>query len=75
VGKKHGVALLSLEEKIDTSSAAGDLVFHVFGAIAQFEPRLIAERTRDGMNAGRAKRKKPGRPGSTTTSSAPRYRS
>jgi Resolvase, N terminal domain len=34
--KKRGIALLSLEEKIDTSSAAGELVFHVFGAIAQF---------------------------------------
>ena len=60
--KRRGVALLSLEEKIDTSSAAGELVFHVFGAIAQFERRLIAERTRDGMNAARAKGKKPGRP-------------
>jgi DNA invertase Pin-like site-specific DNA recombinase len=56
------IALLSLEEKIDTSSAAGELVFHVFGAIAQFERRLIAERTRDGMNAARAKGSKPGRP-------------
>jgi DNA invertase Pin-like site-specific DNA recombinase len=61
--KKRGVALLSLEEKIDTSSAAGELVFHVFGAIAQFERRLIAERTRDGMNAARAQGSKPGRPG------------
>ena len=60
--KKRGIALLSLEEKIDTSSAAGELVFHVFGAIAQFERRLIAERTRDGMNAARAKGSKPGRP-------------
>ena len=60
--KKRGVALLSLEEKIDTSSAAGELVFHVFGSIAQFERRLIAERTRDGMNAARAKGKKLGRP-------------
>ena len=60
--KTRGVALLSLEEKIDTSSAAGELVFHVFGAIAQFERRLIAERTRDGMNAARAKGRKPGRP-------------
>ena len=31
------MALLSLEEKIDTAPAAGELVFHVFGAIAQFE--------------------------------------
>jgi len=60
--KKRGIALLSLEEKIDTSSAAGELVFHVFGAIAQFERRLIAERTRDGMNVARAKGRTPGRP-------------
>ena len=49
--KKRGIALLSLEEKIDTSSAAGELVFHVFGAIA-----------RDGMNVARAKGRHPGRP-------------
>jgi DNA invertase Pin-like site-specific DNA recombinase len=60
--KKRGVALLSLEEKIDTSSAAGELVFHVFGAIAQFERRLIAERTRDGMANARSKGSRPGRP-------------
>jgi len=42
--KERGIALLSLEEKIDTSSAAGELIFHVFGAIAHFERRLIAER-------------------------------
>src|SRR3546814_1275831 len=44
VEKLHaqGVALLSLEEKIDTSSAAGELIFHVFGAIAHFERRLIS---------------------------------
>lgn len=59
--KKRGVALLSLEEKIDTSSAAGELIFHVFGAIAHFERRLIAERTKDGIAAARAKGKKPGR--------------
>jgi DNA invertase Pin-like site-specific DNA recombinase len=40
--KQRGIALLSLEEKIDTSSAANELVFHVYGAIAHFERRLIA---------------------------------
>ena len=70
--KQRGVALLSLEEKIDTSSAAGELVFHVFGAIAQFERRLIAERTRDGMNAARAKGGSQAGRRSTTTSSMPR---
>ncbi len=44
--KTHNVGLMSLEEKIDTSSAAGELVFHVFGAIAHFERRLISERTK-----------------------------
>src|SRR3954451_22225117 len=52
--KGRGVALVSLEEKIDTALAAGELVFHVFGAIAHFERRLIAERTRDGVAAARA---------------------
>ena len=60
--KQRGVALVSLEEKIDTSSAAGELVVHVFGSIAQFERRLIAERTRDGIAAARAEGRKPGRP-------------
>lgn len=63
VEKLHaqGVALLSLEEKIDTSSAAGELIFHVFGAIAHFERRLISERTKDGIAAARARGKLPGR--------------
>lgn len=59
--KEHGIALLSLEEKIDTTSAAGELIFHVFGAIAHFERRLIAERTKDGIAAARARGKRPGR--------------
>ena len=40
----------------------GELVFHVFGAIARFERRLIAERTRDGVAAARAEGRIPGRP-------------
>ena len=60
--KKRDVALVSLEEKIDTSSAAGELVFHVLGAIAQFERRLIAKRTRDGIAAARAEGRTPRRP-------------
>ena len=55
-------ALMSLEEKIDTSSAAGELIFHVFGAVAHFERRLIGERTRDGIEAARKRGQKPGRP-------------
>ena len=60
--KSRGINLISLEEKLDTSSAAGELVFHVFGAIAHFERRLISERTRDGIAAARKRGKNPGRP-------------
>jgi len=60
--KAQGINLISLEEKLDTSSAAGELVFHVFGAIAHFERRLISERTKDGIAAARKRGKKPGRP-------------
>jgi DNA invertase Pin-like site-specific DNA recombinase len=56
-----GIAFLSLEEKIDTSSAAGELIFHVFGAIAHFERRLISERTKDSIAAARAKGRALGR--------------
>jgi DNA invertase Pin-like site-specific DNA recombinase len=59
--KERGIDLVSLEERIDTGSAAGELVFHVFGAIAHFERRLIAERTKDGIAAARARGKQPGR--------------
>ena len=60
--KTHKIGLMSLEENIDTSSAAGELIFHVFGAIAHFERRLISERTKDGISAARLRGKHPGRP-------------
>lgn len=60
--RSRQVNLISLEEKIDTTSAAGELVFHVFGAIAHFERRLISERTKDGLAAARKRGRKPGRP-------------
>ena len=60
--KARGIHLVSLEERLDTSSAAGELVFHVFGAIAHFERRLISERTRDGIAAARHRGRSPGRP-------------
>ena len=60
--KAQGIHFVSLEERLDTSSAAGELVFHVFGAIAHFERRLISERTRDGIAAARKRGRKPGRP-------------
>ena len=60
--RERGIHFQSLEEKIDTSSAAGELIFHVFGAIAHFERRLIGERTKDGLAAAKAKGRRPGRP-------------
>ena len=47
--KARDVNLISLEERIDTTSASGELAFHVFGAIAHFERRLISDRTKDGL--------------------------
>lgn len=60
--KSRQIGLISLEENIDTTSASGELIFHFFGAIAQFERRLIAERTKDGLTAAKLKGKKLGRP-------------
>ena len=60
--KARGIHLVNLEERLDTSSVAGELVFHVFGAIAHFEGWLISERTRDGIAAARRCGRKPGRP-------------
>ena len=51
--KAREINLISLEERIDTTSAAGELVFHVFGAIAQFERRLISQRTKEGLATAR----------------------
>ena len=59
--KERGIALLSLEERIDTNSAAGELVFSCLRSDRAFERRLIAERTKDGIAAARAKGKHPGR--------------
>ena len=60
--KARGLGFRSLEERLDAVSAAGELVFHVFCAIAHFERRLIVERTREGIAAARARGKRPGRP-------------
>ena len=56
------VGLRSFHESIDTSSSAGRLVFHVFGALAEFERNLIRERTRAGLEAARARGRRGGRP-------------
>ncbi len=59
---KEGVALKSLQESIDTSTATGKLVFHLFGALSEFERNLIRERTQAGLVAARARGRKGGRP-------------
>lgn len=60
--RNRGIGLISLEERIDTTSAAGELIFHVFGVIAHFERRLISERTKDGLAAAAKNGRRPGRP-------------
>lgn len=57
-----GVGFRSLTEAIDTTTAGGKLVFHVFGALAEFERSIIRERTRAGLDAARARGRKGGRP-------------
>ena len=54
--------MISLDERIDTTSAAGELVLHVFGDIAQFERRLISDRTKDWLAIARKHGRNPGRP-------------
>jgi DNA invertase Pin-like site-specific DNA recombinase len=58
----RGVGLRSLAEEIDTSSATGRLVLHVFGALAEFERGLNHERTMAGLAAARARGRIGGRP-------------
>lgn len=59
--KQQGVQFISLNEKIDTTTAIGELAFHMIGSIAQFERRLISERTKAGLDAARARGRKGGR--------------
>lgn len=59
--RERGVGLRSLQESIDTSSSGGELIFHMFGALAQFERALIRERTQAGLQAARARGRKGGR--------------
>lgn len=57
---KH-VQFVSLNESIDTTTAVGELAFHMIGSIAQFERKLISERTKAGLAAARARGRKGGR--------------
>lgn len=61
--RERGVGFKSLcDGAIDTTTASGELVFHLFGALAEFERRLIQERTRAGLKAARARGRHGGRP-------------
>jgi len=60
--EERGIGLCSLCEAIDTTSASGRLVLHVFGAIAEFERQLIAERVRAGLISARQRGRTGGRP-------------
>jgi DNA invertase Pin-like site-specific DNA recombinase len=63
----QGAGLLSLSEAIDTTTAGGRLIFHLMGALAQFERTLIIERTQAGLQAARKRGAKVGRPRALTT--------
>jgi DNA invertase Pin-like site-specific DNA recombinase len=58
----RGVGFQSLTEQIDTTTPGGKLIFHIFGALAEFERDVIRERTRAGLAAARARGKRGGRP-------------
>ncbi len=58
---KRGCGFRSLTEAIDTTTAGGRLIFHIFGALAEFERSIIRERTIAGLEAARARGRK-GRP-------------
>jgi DNA invertase Pin-like site-specific DNA recombinase len=57
----RGVGLRSLTEGIDTTTPGGRLVFHVIGALGQFERDLVRERTRAGLTAAEARGRRGGR--------------
>jgi DNA invertase Pin-like site-specific DNA recombinase len=59
--KTKGIGFKSLTESIDTTTSAGQLIFHIFGALAEFERNLIRERTQAGLIAARARGRVGGR--------------
>jgi DNA invertase Pin-like site-specific DNA recombinase len=66
----RGVGFKSLTEQIDTTTSGGKLIFHVFGALAEFQRDLIRERTQAGLAAARARGRQGGRPRSSAVADA-----
>lgn len=64
--EEQQVSFLSIEESINTSTSTGKLIFHIFGALAEFERNLILERTKAGLAAARARGRLGGRRKSLT---------
>ena len=62
----RGIGFKSLTENIDTTTSGGKLIFHIFGALAEFERNLIRERTTAGLTAARARGRTGGRPKTLT---------
>lgn len=60
--KQRSIGLQSLQESINTTTSSGQLIFHLFGALAEFERNLIRERTNAGLTAARARGRLGGRP-------------
>ena len=63
---ERGIGFQSITEAMDTTTAGGELLFHVMSALAQFERRLNAERSRAGIEAARRRGKHLGRPADLT---------
>jgi len=66
--KERGIEFISLTEQIDTTTPGGKLIFHLMGALAEFERDLIRERTNAGLAAARARGRVGGRPRKLKTS-------